>query len=798
MRHSVLINCVSFLEAKRDSVIAVYIEQGEDAKCGRKDVNAMRSTITMTSYEDDELWREGNEYEKSRFLHVYKNDPEIIKKAKWFTRRVRNESGQWVIEQHTKVYERPKGEYKFREVTGKRVAQNTCLDDGQLQFAEDQQQRVLDDTVSVALEHRGQGLIQDDIQPKDQQQDVPAMIKQILKEHGVGGSSSASGKKEQGKDDKDKKLKDATGEDDDDTSSDEEDAPVNRIMQSLHTTPRKAKGKAKASPLGSSPKGDISAAATSAVGSSGDFTDRTVTQLLNEVEQALNTVKNTKAINDMPEELLKSLSSRLQTKKNQLCRKASKKGGDALTMMDAISKARTKVSSVVEAFGAISAFEKKRTVKTAQAVDEKFDQLKASGAFAFMPACIAARSLHADLHIKNSESKNHEAIELCKISTISGRCPMATPADAAVIQSDLSSRLLSQEIRQNAENKELASIAKAKLLSMLNNILPLVTDVDVDDEGKKVLKATVVVFNDKAYTYAEVLDALSLIEKLSKHNELCKVLLNLTPFDEIFLEVKNRIRESEKVGTFVKSIEAVKDSDKAQALQALNDASDPRDWASIALGFVEAYGLAFKSMPEVNASDLPSFEPVFADIINSCLPLYKMVSSNLALFETQLLEVMKDVGAETAPDQAELAELSQFLGSMTICRTSLLAMVEQISALTKMVNCQASDVLKDWVHMARKGKCMEALVNAAAELQRYLLGGKLMVDGNRMARASVLSTCACSTLLELGQCAGEADKVIFAICSSFSRFLCRCVCFVLCRVLCFVCFVSFFYAADVC
>ena len=76
------VGCFVCLEVSRDAVIGVYIEQGEDAKCGRKDVNEMRTTVQMSQYEDDELAREGVEYEKSRFLEVFKSEPEIIQKKR--------------------------------------------------------------------------------------------------------------------------------------------------------------------------------------------------------------------------------------------------------------------------------------------------------------------------------------------------------------------------------------------------------------------------------------------------------------------------------------------------------------------------------------------------------------------------------------------------------------------------------------------------------------------------------------------------------------------------------------------
>ena len=190
-----------FLEVSRDAVIGVFIEQGEDAKCGRKDVNEMRTTVQMSQYEDDELAREGVEYEKSRFFEVFESEPEIIKKAKWFPRRVRNDAGKWVVQTHCKVFDRPKGEYKFREVVGRRVEQNTCLDDGHLQISEDQQQRVLDDTVNAAFQSRGQGLSQSDLpqqqqQSKDLQPDLQDLFKQFLTDRGFAEASSSGIKRE--------------------------------------------------------------------------------------------------------------------------------------------------------------------------------------------------------------------------------------------------------------------------------------------------------------------------------------------------------------------------------------------------------------------------------------------------------------------------------------------------------------------------------------------------------------------------------------------------------------------------
>ena len=74
---------------------------------------------------------------------------------------------------------------------------------------------------------------------------------------------------------------------------------------------------------------------------------------------------------------------------------------------------------------------------------------------------------------------------------------------------------------------------------------------------------------------------------------------------------------------FMKSLEAVKESDKAKELIDFGDSGDAtsvttqtynhnngdaRNFTSISLEFVELYILAFKSMPAIETHDLPRFD----------------------------------------------------------------------------------------------------------------------------------------------------------------------------------------------
>ena len=135
-------------------MISIYRSKGEDYRCGHKEVNAMKKEVTASSYEQDERSKEGIEYEKSRFLEVFKDQPDIIRRAKFKPVRCKKPNGKWVVELRTKIYDRADGEYHFREVCGSEVRQSSRLDDGTLELREGQQEKVFGDMVSSIFENR--------------------------------------------------------------------------------------------------------------------------------------------------------------------------------------------------------------------------------------------------------------------------------------------------------------------------------------------------------------------------------------------------------------------------------------------------------------------------------------------------------------------------------------------------------------------------------------------------------------------------------------------------------------------
>ena len=96
-------------------MISVYQHKGATTRCTIGEVQHARKSIIASTTEADKGSRSGYELEKSVFLEKYKDQPEILKQARWFSVRERDETGNWKVEQHTKVYDDKKGVYRFEE-----------------------------------------------------------------------------------------------------------------------------------------------------------------------------------------------------------------------------------------------------------------------------------------------------------------------------------------------------------------------------------------------------------------------------------------------------------------------------------------------------------------------------------------------------------------------------------------------------------------------------------------------------------------------------------------------------------
>ena len=84
--------------------------------------------------------------------------------------------------------------------------------------------------------------------------------------------------------------------------------------------------------------------------------------------------------------------------------------GDALQMADALNKAKAKTGALVASVKTVSAFDKKRSRKSAAAVQEQFHAMKGAGVgVEDVPTCLACCSLNALMFVTLSDDNSRTA-----------------------------------------------------------------------------------------------------------------------------------------------------------------------------------------------------------------------------------------------------------------------------------------------------------------------------------------------------------------------------------------------------
>ena len=114
-----------------------------------------------------------------------------------------------------------------------------------------------------------------------------------------------------------------------------------------------------------------------------------------------------KAPDAIGEETLQSWCQRLEGNNKLVGRKAGRaSAGDALQMADALNKARAKTGATVASAKTVNAFDKKRSRKSAAAVQDTFHAMMGVGVgVEGVPTCLACYSLHALMFVTLSDEK---------------------------------------------------------------------------------------------------------------------------------------------------------------------------------------------------------------------------------------------------------------------------------------------------------------------------------------------------------------------------------------------------------
>ena len=338
-------------QESRDAVIAVYAEESPNCRL-KYDAVLTKAKVLRVAFEREQRSRVGLEYEKSVFLELFKDQPEVVKKAKFYPcRTIDIKTGKPTIEMRTKVYEHRHGIYKFEETAGTELRSEQTLDDGRFELAENQAETVMGDCASsqfaASRPAASSMLIMEDVGME------PASSPQKPRSEPRNSSSAAGPKREREKDD----------------SSSDDVAPVDRMMggdrrKKKAKVESKGKGQGRGSTVGESLSASVSGVVSS---------DKGVAELLEEAKRLLEDFKDATTVADIKAESMASLSSRIQSKRNGLGKKTgNKKTQFHIQSMDLLISNKSQIAASVNLHKALVVFEKKRTRKLATAVLDKF------------------------------------------------------------------------------------------------------------------------------------------------------------------------------------------------------------------------------------------------------------------------------------------------------------------------------------------------------------------------------------------------------------------------------------------
>ena len=473
---------VFFFKVIRDSVIEVYAED-PSSRCGAKDIEKQKKVLQVATKVDKTL-KTGLEYEKSVFLEEFKDRPDLIKRAKYFTARIKDPAtGRFIVEQHTRVYEQRKGIWNFEESDGVELRNETTLDDGRFQFADtpNQQQTVFDDTASLLFQNQSgkNDVVMADVRPEPSSSARPDAAPRKSLARGAVDSKKA---------DEDVKSE---SDDDDDMS------PMERAMKQEHVGGKpKAKAKSKA--------GAAVAAGARSMGAGGGGhgslqtgaecagkMDVATKSLFDEVDRELKVFKSLVKLEDGCEETFVSLSARLQAKRTALAKKVHKKaGGDNLAIRDNLSASKSRVQAMTDAVKSALQFQRKKNRKHASVVMSKFHAMKIAGvSLDSIPTCFAIMPMQAQAFILAIDGKWKESSEFITKENVQLHAPEATDHDTDTTQGILALQAQTECARSLCEAKEVKASASSKLHQMISRFVGLTA-------GKPLILAILLILGD--------------------------------------------------------------------------------------------------------------------------------------------------------------------------------------------------------------------------------------------------------------------------------------------------------------
>ena len=502
---AVIVDIISPLCCKvnRDSAILVFQEKGPACRFKVEDMLSNQKKVVAAAREVDDRLKTGEQLEKSVFLERFKDRPEVLKAARFFPARVRDEiTGRWTIEQHCKVYDQGRGAYRFEERFGKELRREEIIDDLEFEFMQDQDKRSFEDHAELMFEgNQGKRMLKSDVNPSSSSHDPSTDGNERLLKSDVNPSASKKQREEK---------KQAGKEEETDEDEGDDLSPMEKMMAASELKPAQKTKKEKGSPAPShaAPKGRSAAVKKAAAAGGGGLslpsgagkTDGVVAALMAETQRELTVFKELQKLEDGCEEALSSLAGRIQSKRLALSKKVSKKaGGGALDTLDQLTATRTRLVAMVDTVKSILKFDRQVSRKTAAIVEDKYAVLLASGvSLDMLPVNVTIAPLEARCCILSADLKWRDISNVLSTDHVRKHAPALSDERLEAFQQKVVTRALVSYIRSLDEAKDSDVHAVTKFSSLATHFADTVLE-----NRANLLDAIKVVISNKAVSASE-------------------------------------------------------------------------------------------------------------------------------------------------------------------------------------------------------------------------------------------------------------------------------------------------------
>ena len=723
----------------------MYQEKGSGYRINHQDISTARKKVVAATIDAEKRSRVGSEIEKSIFLERYKDFPDVVKRAKYFPVRVKDEHGRWVTEMHTKVYDDVRGVYRFEESQSKETKSSQVVDDMEFEFGEGHQQQVFEDTAAatsrastasqrVTLADVGGSLpSSSSVNPPQSRQVEPA---------------ESRGEKRK------KEVVDLEESDDDDEMTPMDKALGRIVMGEQPQGKPKAKAKAGAGKAvcaqAKAKAGAGQGAGTGAFSAGGGAhgkADDVTQQLINEVDAALSSLKSRKILDQGIVESLSSLSSRLQSRRTALGKHASRdKSGTALNSINVVSGLRAKVQGLLDSVKSSIAYNTKPTRKNCISALERWRELAICGVTQDMlPTCMSSSPAAAEAMILCFDRKWKEVAPLLKAEALKGRfMPEADAEDVEQSQRKIATAALLDVARAQFEAKEQVAVAAVRVQQHCAEYSAQLEG----SETQKFVKAAAVVLNDSVHSAVEVCEAPCLehacvvfvchdvwsfrlnvyfavhealdVVDAERHyfdNDFCKFIVNVGPFDQLLTSVRSRALTNTKRKDFEERLRAFQDNQHVVDLKKADELDMPQA-VSLLLAVADDYEVFCRDMPTGNEYKTDSLVASLKEHFQSMATLWSPLCAKSKLivkgFSKKMFELLQDT-ATSGPDREAWKQMIAE-GTGSVYRPALHKCIDLVTAACEHSGIDKPEVLQQQQSHLRAASAVTGLATSVADL----------------------------------------------------------------------------------